>query len=112
MKVRVEKPKELKEGDIIITDYGLQSRFKVHLSKVERIIDGGKSVIVGKGGHAHRVPFDDILVLVVGQAKKAYDHHSYIVMRDDLDTVIANGGGAILAETFTEWYNRTRQKEV
>ena len=110
MKVRVEVPRVLKEGDIIISDYGLSSKDKVYLSQVERVIDDGKAIIVGTGGHAHRVPVEDILVQVVGQAKEAYAKHDYIVMRDDLDAVISNGGGAILAENFTEWYNRTRNQ--
>ena len=110
MKVRVEKPKELKEGDIVINDYGLSSKRKVYLSRVERVIDDGASIIVGTGGHAHRVPVENILAHVVGQAQEAHAAGDYIVMRDDLDVVIANGGGAILAENFTEWYNRTHLK--
>ena len=110
MKVRVEKPKEVKEGDIIISDYGLQSADKVYLSRVERVIDDGKAIIVGTGGHAHRVPFEDIIAHVVGQAQEAYAKHDYIVSRDKLDAVIANGGGAVLAENFTEWYNRIRNQ--
>lgn len=113
MIISVAKPKELKEGDFIITDYGLQSRFKVYLSEVRRVIDNGKAVIVGDGGHAHKVPFADILVQVVGKGKEANENSSYIIMRETLDEVMANGGGAILAETFTEWYNRMcNRKEV
>ena len=110
MKIRVDVPRVVKEGDIIISDYGLQSADKVYLSNVERVIDDGKAVVVGTGGHAHRVPVEDILVQVTGQAKEAYAAHDYIVQREDLDVVIANGGGAILAENFTEWYNRTRNQ--
>ena len=110
MKIRVEVPRVLKEGDFIITDYGLSSRYKVYLSEVRRVVDDGKAVIVGDGGHAHRVPFEDILVQVVGKGKEANENGSYIIIREALDEVIKNGGGAVLAETFTEWYNRTRNQ--
>ncbi len=111
MIISVAKPEELKEGDIVIIDYGLTSKQKVYLSYVERPIDGGKAIVVGTGGHAHRVPFEDILAHVVGQADEAYFKvGANIVMRDHLDTVMAKGGGGLLTETFRDYYDRTYTK--
>ena len=112
MKVRVEVPGDLKDGDLIVSDYGLQSKYRVYLSKIERVIDGGKAVIVGKGGHAHKVDFRSILCQCVGAgATKAREDGFYIASKDDILEALAKGGGAIRFETWTQWYDRTYRKD-
>lgn len=109
MKVRVEQPRNLKAGDRVFNDYG---RDKVYLSKVEKVIDNGKAIIVGQGGHAHRVEFTNILAQAVGSnVKAAVAKMAFITFKDRIAEALAKGGNAILVETFTEWYNRTYNKE-
>ncbi len=108
MKVRVEIPRNLKDGDLIVSDYSYE---RVYLSKVERVIDNGKAVIVGKGGHAHRVSFENILCRLVGSnAQRARDAGAYITFKEDITKALADDR-AVNFETFTQFYDRTHNRK-
>lgn len=112
MNVRVELPTDLKAGDLIVSDYGLQSNYRVYLSKVERVIDEGRSIVVGEGGHAHVVDITNVLCRVVGaNAQRARDGGFYITSKEAIAKAIAKGGGAIRFETFTQMYDRMYRKD-
>jgi hypothetical protein len=110
VKVKIQKPEILKWGDLIVIDYGKQSEYKVFLSKIERVLpDGG--IIVGKGGHAHRVEFEDILCQCVGaNATNAREKGAYITFKERIAEGLENNK-AIEFETFTQWYERKYQND-
>ena len=99
-KVIVEEPKDLKEGDIIFVYY---SRPRLYMTKVERVFDDG-SVIVGQGGHAHRV--NEVAAKVITDIPKYQGVGTDVeLLRKALEE-----GSAVEVENGVEYYKRMRSK--
>ena len=92
----VKESKDLKEGDIIFVYYG---RPRIYMTRVERVFDDG-SIIVGQGGHAHRV--DEVAAKVVS------DFPKYQGIGTDVDLLrkALEEGSAVEVENGVEYYKR------
>lgn len=104
-KVRVEVTDDLKEGDIIFIYYG---RPRVYMTKVERVIDGGKAVITGKGGHASRTEVKDVSARVLSDIPK---YQGIGADAEQLKKALEEGT-TVEVENGVDYYNRLYNMKV